>query len=1360
MVVADGAETLAPGQAPTAAPLLVGDSAPSPMMEAFAQLLADIVGAQEVSPDSHFFDDLGADSLLMTRFCARVRKRPDLPSVSMKEIYRYPTLGALCTALVDTGASRAGAPGESSRETVPPVEGTGPAREEAGPAAVAAPAEVAPAEVAPAETEQPGSTALFVVCGAAQLVLFCCAALFAAVIATVGYDWVSTGAGVLGGYVRARLAGGTNWLALAYAWLSTGAGDTLSVYLRSVLFTAASFALLCVFPIVAKWLLVGRWKPGRIRVWSLGYLRFWVVKTLVRANPLVLFVGTPIYPLYLRALGAKVGRGVAVFSRTVPVCTDLLTIGDHAVIRKDTLFTCYRAHAGAIQTGRVTIGADALVSEASVLDIDTSLGRSAQLGHASSLHPGQVVPDGERWHGVPGRRTEVDFRTVSPARCGWLRRFGYSIGQLLKVLVVAPLVLTAVVLATTRVPRLDDLMNAGPRSLTTWPFYRDTLAVSAVLFMGVLLVGLLVVATVPRLLNLFLRTGRAYPLYGFRYGVHRTVVRLTNIRFLTLLFGDSSAVVGYLRWIGYRLSPVQQTGSNFGTEVKHENPYTSHVGTGTMVADGLSVVSADYSSSSFRVCEVFIGRDNFLGNHIAYPSRGRTGDNCLLATKVMVPIDGEVRQGVGLLGSPSFEIPRTVERDHKFDDRREAGELRRGLAAKNRHNVATMVLFLLVYWLHVVGLTLLAAVLAVFYRPLGVLAVGLSIVAGMLFTVGYFVLVERAVQLFRPIRPLYCSIYDRRFWRHERFWKTSPVTYQVIFNGTPFKNVIWRLLGVRLGRRVFDDGCLIPEKNLVTIGDDCTLNLNSRIQCHSQEDGAFKSDRTELGSGVTLGVNALVHYGVTIGDGAVLDADAFLMKGEQVTAHTWWSGNPAAEVGLPASAAASPVPVVVREQGPVAIEPGPPAGAAVSAAEPAWRGYEALARSMGPAVAGELPGPRSVQLADQCDELDVTMQCQLGLPVTVAEAGGSFVRDVDGNVFVDLASGADPLPLGHHHPVLTSEISTRLAEAVAGPQAIAWVRRASAQAELSMLPAPLRGRMGIQFGAPARGSAVDAAVGLCRAVTGRRAVVALRGELSLERVLRDRAGDVRLPAAVLISMTDGPGGVVPARREFVHRVRQLTRELGIPLVVDETGTDAGRTGTWFAFEQYHVEPDVVVCSRALTGFERPTAVVLYDARMARYAVDAPGDPGSRVALLAGMRMVDVVRRDDLLGNARARGEQLRARLAELRDHPAVLDVHGRGLMWGIELMSPVPGRSAYQLAVDVRARMLRGGVIVQLSGPASTVLRIQPPLTVRADVIDTSVSVLADALTEAARWPGSAGWSLGTGPAVGAGAHGAEGRAG
>ena len=113
------------------------------------------------------------------------------------------------------------------------------------------------------------------------------------------------------------------------------------------------------------------------------------------------------------------------------------------------------------------------------------------------------------------------------------------------------------------------------------------------------------------------------------------------------------------------------------------------------------------------------------------------------------------------------------------------------------------------------------------------------------------------------------------------------------FNGTPFKALLWRLLGVRVGRRLFDDGAGMSEKNIVTIGDDVTLNAGAYIQCHSQEDYAFKSDRSVIGSGCTLGVGAMVHYGVTMGDGAVLAPDSFLMKGEEVPPHERWGGNPA-----------------------------------------------------------------------------------------------------------------------------------------------------------------------------------------------------------------------------------------------------------------------------------------------------------------------------------------------------------------------------------------------------------------------------------------------------------------------------------
>jgi non-ribosomal peptide synthetase-like protein len=799
----------------------------------FAEVLAGIVGVERISPDSNFFDDLDADSLLMAQFCARVRKRENAPSVSMKDVYRNPTIRSLAASVT---------------------------------AAVPAP-EQTPPEV-PAEAPPPPSTPRYVLCGALQLVFFLGYIYLGAVVLASGYGWITEGSGLF------------------------------EMYLRAVSFCAAGFAAVCAFPVLVKWTLIGRWKPQRIRIWSLAYFRFWVVKALVRSNPLVLFAGSPLFVLYLKALGVQIGRDVAIFSKNVPVCTDLLTIGDGSVIRKDSYLNCYRAHAGMIETGAVTLGRNVFVGEAAVIDIRASMGDGGQLGHSSSLHAGQAVPGGECWNGSPAARAEADYRVVGPAGCGVLRKVTYSGAQLLNMLLVyLPLALGGTDMLLAEFPHTGALFGSGRLDLTSWTFLRDALALSFVLYFGAVLIGLLLVFSVPRLLNLAIKPDRVYGLYGFHYSAHRAISRLTNVKLFTRIFGDSSYIVDYLRFLGYDLSRVEQTGSNFGTEVRHETPYLVSVGSGTMVADGLSIVNADFSNTSFRVSRASIGPHNFLGNRIIYPSQSRTGDNCLLATKVMVPADGPVREDTGLLGSPSFEIPRSVERDSRFDHMKDGDEFRRRLSAKNKYNLRTMGLFLLLQWLHLFGIVLLGIAASDLYSEFGATALAGEILLVLLFTTVYFMVLERAAARFRPLQPKFCSIYEPYFWWHERFWKlVIPEYIDKRFSGTPFKNVVSRLLGVRLGKRVFDDGCSIPERTLTTIGDDCTLNLGSVIQCHSQEDGTFKADRTRLGAGATLGVGAFVHYGVTIGDGAVLAADSFLMKGEEIPQHARWGGNPARKI--------------------------------------------------------------------------------------------------------------------------------------------------------------------------------------------------------------------------------------------------------------------------------------------------------------------------------------------------------------------------------------------------------------------------------------------------------------------------------
>src|SRR5947208_1854377 len=502
-----------------------------------AEILADVLRADRLSVDSHFFEELGADSLVMAKFCARVRKRGDLPSVTMKDIYRHPTIRSLAAALADATPKPVQPPGSAAIEAATSTS----ARE-------------------------------YILCGALQALFF----LAYSYLAVVGIAWSSR-------------------------WVASGSSAAEACG-RLVLASSAAFLLASAVPIAAKWVLIGRWKTQQIRLWSLAYVRFWIVKTLIRSSPAArMFIGTPVYLLYLRALGARIGPGAVIFSRRVPVCTDLLTIGAGTVIRKEALFQCYRAQAGRLELGPVTLGRDVFVGERSVLDINTSMGDRAQLGHASGLHSGQAVPAGERWHGSPAQRTDVNYLRVPPAQSGTWRRAVYSTAALLVVL----------------------------------------------------------------LLYLPLVQG------GASLAIH----------------GASSLAQG----LGYRLSPVEQTGSNFGNEVMHANPSLSAVGTGTMVASGLILVNDEVSSTSFRVSRVAIGPHNFVGNDVTYPAGGRTGDNVLLGTKVLVPLDGKIREGVGLLGSPCFEIPRSVERDMRFDHLRTGEALRRGLAAKNRCDLQTKI---------------------------------------------------------------------------------------------------------------------------------------------------------------------------------------------------------------------------------------------------------------------------------------------------------------------------------------------------------------------------------------------------------------------------------------------------------------------------------------------------------------------------------------------------------------------------------------------------------------------------------------------------------------------------------------------
>ena len=792
----------------------------TPTEAAVAQALAATLGVDQVSIGDHFFDDLGANSLTMARFVAKLQALLPGKSVAIADAYRNPTTTRLAEVIeADTTPA--------FRHEAPPL--------------------VRPSRIA------------HTLCGFGQYLFYVAIGFLYLVIGIEAYRW------------------------------QYDAADFQTLYQRAVVSTSATMLVAIALPIVAKWLLIGRWRETTFPIWSFKYYRFWVVKQLIQTNPLVLFKGQPIFNWYLRLLGARIGRHAVVSPRVSPLATDLLSIGEGAVLAKDTLFQGYTAERGLIHIGRVNVGRNVYVGEGSILEIGSSIGDDAQVAHVASLQRGQSVPAGARYHGSPAVPTTGDFVPVEPRRCGTVRRWVFS---------------TAIVAGIIGIllPALDMLAVLTAQTFTDWVVLdgeedleevATLLGFSLTAFLASLGIGLMIVAIVPRLLGLFLRTGKTYPLFGFHYAVAMTASWFSNSTLYNVIFGDSSFITGYQKWAGYDLGDVKQSGSNFGSYQKHDLAKLSRVGTGTLVSDGLSLISVRQSNSSFKLERAEIPDQSFLGNHIVYVAGARLGPGNLLATKVMVPLDGPMRADVGLLGSPPFEIPRQVVTERSFDATAVSPEQQRRLAAKDRHNILTMIYYLGLMWVFSVLTIGFSKLVFNYYDDYGTLALLAAAAAAPLITVAYFVVIEAFGPGRMRLEPKNCTIHEPHFWKIERYWKMGETPLRQAFKGTPFRPMIYRWQGVHMGRMVFDDGCAITEKALTHIGDYACLNEATSLQCHSLEDGLFKSDHIRLGEGATLAPAAFINYGASMGEGAILLADSFLMKGSQVADGDIWVGNPA-----------------------------------------------------------------------------------------------------------------------------------------------------------------------------------------------------------------------------------------------------------------------------------------------------------------------------------------------------------------------------------------------------------------------------------------------------------------------------------
>ncbi len=851
--------------------------APEEGLEAdLAEILCGVLKVERVSADANFFDDLAGDSLIMARYLGAVRKKLKLKKASLALVYQHPSIQELASILAP-----APAPATEPEVATPtaPVAVENNNNNNTATATVAAtvvemplvqevtgPLVVDGIELAeaPQKEDWEASRGQYIFCGVVQMGYMFLVALFGGVL----FD------------ISAR------WLLASETWID--------VYLRSAGIAAMFFFGYTLFFIAVKWLAVGRFTSKEVPLWTMAYVRFWIAQTAIRANPMNLFVGTPVYNLYLRMVGMRVGKGSIILAQP-PTCTDLISIGENVLIRPDSLFPGYTAHRGWLRCGPIDIGDNVYIGEQTVLEINTSIGSDSQLGNSSCLQEGQAVPDGEKWHGTPSRKTDVNYNRVEPMNTSPLAGWIYGIASLsYGMLISGPIGITILFLIAQYFLGNVAGFVGTTISLTLVPLY------ALGLYFLAILTGLVQVFTMPKVYNWFFQEEKTHKLFGVQYYLASSITASSNSVMLQSLFGDSSLIMPYFRGVGYDLSTATQNGSNFGVEQIHQSPFLCKFNRNTLVSDGLYMLNKDYSTTSFRMGAIEVPPDAYLGNDLRYPVGAKVGADCLIATKALLPIEGPVSEGVGILGSPPMEIPRSVARDGRFDHYKKPGVFEERLKMKLKSNLGTLALYMLRNW-SATAIVMLAGVWAYNQFALQMLAsswvtsfvVGVLAMGALFFTSFYYIMYERLVTWRYPVKPRICSLYERPFWNHERFWKMNINDLLVVFDGTPLKSVILRAQGVKLGKRVYDNGVGITEPNMVEIGDYCCLNIGSSLQGHSLEDGTFKSDAIKLGDRCTVGISGFVHYGADIGDDVIVDAHSFVMKGSIVGDEERWSGNPA-----------------------------------------------------------------------------------------------------------------------------------------------------------------------------------------------------------------------------------------------------------------------------------------------------------------------------------------------------------------------------------------------------------------------------------------------------------------------------------
>ena len=817
------------------APLTVaavdGEQEP-PANETEAALLAaakQVFGNQPIDLSGDFFADLGGHSLIAARFVSAVREAPALAGITLQDVYAERTLRAMSDALI----ARTGGVG----------------------------AEAAIRDLSFA----PPPLLRRALCGLAQAVAL------PFVIALATSQWL----GIFVTYLL--LTGG-------------GLGVFGEIAVLLAVYVGINTATACI-AVAAKWLILGRTKPGRYPLWGAYYYRWWLAQRLAPLVHVKWLQGSPAIAIYLRLMGARVGRD-ALISDIEVGAPDLLTIGAGASLGGRLVVANAEIVGNELVIGAVQIGADAAIGTSCVISHDTVIGDHAEIADLTTIPAGTRVGACERWDGSPGRRVgTADPAALPPQAEATVGRRALFLALYVLLLAAIPAVgLLPIFPAffifdqiSDQLGFITDIDYHWYLPLLTWPTAMLMTAGTVLLIAGIRWLVL------PRA-----RSG-AHSVHSWFYLRKWSLALAVEVTLETL---SSLFATVYMRaW--YRLMGARMgQGAEISTNLAGRYDL-AEIGAKNFIADEVVYGEEEIRRGIMHLAEARTGARVFVGNDAVIPPGAVIPDDVLIGIKSKPPANAQMAPGETWFGSPPIRLPVRQKVDlGSAAQTYEPGlwpKLRRGIFEAFATSFSPMLYITLA--ITAIDFYFYPEILERDWWGLAGYFIAASVVIALIQCSAVIAMKWLLMGVYQPgMRPMWSWWAMRTEAIAVAYWGLAGKVLLEHLQGTPFLPWVLRLFGVKVGQGVCMLTTDITEFDCVEIGDFTVINRTSALQTHLYEDRIMKIGRVKVGRGVSIGAFATVLYDTKVGDYARLRPLTIVMKGESIPANSEWEGAPAVPV--------------------------------------------------------------------------------------------------------------------------------------------------------------------------------------------------------------------------------------------------------------------------------------------------------------------------------------------------------------------------------------------------------------------------------------------------------------------------------